>query len=388
MSKGARDMIDSFYYRLMHVDVHTITPEPVWNTDTIGTAAARLHSVRRLVTGTLSVLPVVAVAVKCSGYGTRYVDVDTMDRTVFPSRLQTDAILAYLAVETKDSVTLHMSEPFLSACIEKGAELKGMSVFADRLSYVTVEYCVLRKWQLHVILSFLPSTLEGLRLRECCIRTTSKSAALASALSGLVDLMYLDLGKNRMDFKVIVPGLAGMRNIKELDLKGTEIVPSDLISVLRATRTLTKLNLDQCFSAVTPELSVELFAMPCLIDLVLSRCSVSIHVLVDGAVGKNSTIERLDIGGNRIFFGMGSDYGPLCNLVLALPKLSELGMENDVDYKVRFISPWLTKLTRRVTMHLTVSYRHGRPDRESPDTESDLDRLFIVWHFSSRSFFE
>lgn len=313
VSKATRVIVDAVYHRMRAGRITLRAQEDPPGRDAV---LARLHAARRLVGG-----PAV-VAVECSS-------------GPFPSPQHIDALVAYIGAHPSDTVELStaMAASAASRTLEAPVPqcLARLGSAVTRVTLTGPYVPPIRKRQVRVLFGLLPATLHGLRVYECGLDRTD-SAALAAALAILADLRCLDLGRNYIDFRAIAPPLAAMRELRELDLTRTVVDQTLLVGVLTTTRQLEKLVLHGSIRiGLTARLATELFAMPRLRLLRVSRCGVAFET-VCAAASATSPMEELDLSENHIFKSLG--YRSLRTLFMRLPRLTTLRMQQDLYYDV------------------------------------------------------
>jgi hypothetical protein len=350
------------------------------------------------------------VSVECSS------SYDETGRMVtFPGTHHVDALVAYVRAHPTDTVEVSIGTEFLgrdatryateaitacgvnAPCVRPHAHREPVHRIPDRarltevferlaelktrLTSLTVT-AWLEGWQLDAIVGLLPSTLDGLRMRFCGML----GAELVDALSELAQLRYLDLGLNHLNFAAIAPPLAAMRELRELDLTWTVVDPTLLRTVLTTTRQLEKLVLHDCLRTGLPaELATELFAMPRLTLLRVSRCGLAFRhgnsaartplETVCAAASDSSPMEELDLSENDLFHTL--DYRNLHALFTRLPRLAALHMQHDLHFDEDMLVSALDGLPDTNRRELHLSY----------DPKSRLDgyvhaagAVDLVWH--------
>ena len=377
VSKATRAVVDAVYHKFQRMRAGRITIRSHSDDGSTQECSrdamlARLHAVRRLVG------PAVA-SVECS----------SCDDVPFPGTHHVDALVAYIGAHPTDTVELSIGmmpprtrrrtlEAPVPQCL---AELKGA---VTRVTLTGPYVPHLRKWQVRAILRLVPPTLHCLRMYECGLDRTD-SAALAAALARLVDLRHLDLARNYIDFRAIAPPLAAMRELRELDLTRSVVDETLLTGVLKTTRQLETLGLHGSLrTGLTAGLAIELFAMPRLRSLRVSRCGVALETVCAAAVA-SSPMEMLDLSENHIFKSI--DYASLRTLFTRLPRLTTLHVQQDLYYDVDLLLSTLLPDGTAREVHLSdpemdtsVSVDDPRTDRRAERPVLRTPGLALVWH--------
>ena len=373
VSKATRAIVDAVYRRMSAGRITLLSANPATQGDTQASVLARLHAVRRLV-------------------GPAVVTVECAYELPFPAPHHVDALVAYIGAHPTDTVELSVaSRPQLCRrTLDEPDEPVAQCLVALKGAVTRVAFTgpYIRKRHMRATLGLLPATLHGLRMYECALDRTD-SAALAAALARLVDLRDLDLARNYIDFRAIAPPLAAMRELRELDLTRTVVDQPLLVGVLKATRQLERLVLHGSIRiGLTAGLAIELFAMPRLKSLRVSRCGVTVEALCAAAVA-TSPMEELDLSENHIFKSI--DYTCLVALFTRLPRLTALHMQQDLYYDVDMLLSTLHALPHGArVLHLSDSGmdtivavdpradRRARRRAERPALR--MPGLALVWH--------
>jgi hypothetical protein len=372
LSTGAMHALGSVYYLVRERPLRVFVPDHA----DIG----RLRRIRPLITGGPSQTSVVLV-VRCKRLHDPAAPAALL---TLPTPSDVAEIVAYLKETTTTTVSLttvelQISDEFARTQKQKANGLRMFSAFHDWLSCVSVDNCVIKKWQLDVIFRFVPSTLRGLRLHGCMVN----EPLLVRALTRLTRLVILDLGDTigDIDFKLIAPALCTMTDMRELDLGAIPIEPIDLEPVLRAMRGLRRLRLGQSLPHCTPTLANELFTLPSLRELAISRCGIRLPVLCDTLATCTiaSPIECLDLGENRIFARNSQlEYGLLFNLLTRLPNITALHLQLTYP-EIPLLIASLSPLHARLECNLTIV-----PIDQNPillaHTRSASGGLALKWH--------
>ena len=144
-----------------------------------------------------------------------------------------------------------------------------------------------------------------------------------------------------------------------------------LVGVLKTTRQLERLVLHGSIRiGLTTALADELFAMPRLKSLRVSRCGVAFET-VCAAARATSPMEELDLSENHIFKSI--DYHSLRTLFARLPRLTALHMQHDLHFDEETLVSALLGLPGKRELHLSKS-RACAPQRHA------AGNVALVWH--------
>ena len=346
VSRATRNITAPLYAALGSGKPRIVAPSHTWYPRIVtGVSTQSLANVRRLLTSAKEPL---TIAVFCRAFWRGVASIS-------PTVDDTAAIGEHLAAHPEDTVELELRADFLQARTQKDAiELRALATLRSSISSARVCYIPPHKWQLALMRSILPASLQSLALRECRLTNTKE---LRDLLMGVPCLEALDLfGNTGLAFPPLVPALSSMTAMRKLNIgKLADVGIDGLAGVLERMPALTSLNVRECLSSTTARLAR---ALGRVVVLDASWCDLDLDEMLAGLTGLTGpvdecAIETLDISGNATIFAGGDPYATFGAVMRAMPRLADV-RANDTNADASLLLACLHSLRRPIHCHVRI----------------------------------